>query len=252
MRPTLLPGLLSSLRHNLNHGNRDVCLFEIGRVFANIGDGELPYEREALALVSSGGVLEEGRGQAAGETDFYRLKGALENAADAMRVKGLSLSRASVKHLREGQSAKILLGDGSEIGTIGRLSDAIAGEYKFRQAVYVAEMDLTSLVDAEQRAIQYTPLPRYPSVVRDLTLLVSREVDFGSLVKSIDPAETADYAGVKLVGTYEGENIPSDKRSITLRIEYRSNERTLRDDEVEERHERLRASLAQKFNAELH
>jgi phenylalanyl-tRNA synthetase beta chain len=252
MRPTLLPGLLSSLRHNLNHGNRDVCLFEIGRIFGNIGDGELPDEREALALITSGGVVEEGRGQAAGETDFYWLKGALESAADAMRVRRLSLSRANVKHLREGQSAKILLDDGSEIGTIGRLSDVIAGEYKFRQAVYVAELDLTSLVEAEQRAIQYTPLPRYPSVVRDLTLLVSREVDFGSLVKSIDPAETADYAGVKLVGTYEGENIPSDKRSITLRIEYRSNERTLRDDEVEERHQQLRESLAQKFNAELH
>lgn len=252
MRPTLLPGLLSSVRHNLNHGNRDVSLFEIGRIFANSSAGELPHEREALALIATGGTLEAGRGQAAGETDFYRLKGALESLADAMKVRSLSFSRASVKHLRVGQSARILLPDGTEVGSVGKLSEAIASAYKFRQAVYVAEIDLTALIDAEQRTTQYAPLPRYPGVVRDLTLLVSREVDFGGLVESINLAEIADYSGVKLVGTYEGANIPSDKRSITLRIEYRSNERTLRDDEVDERQQRLRESLVQKFNAELH
>ncbi|HSS19594.1 MAG TPA: phenylalanine--tRNA ligase subunit beta [Pyrinomonadaceae bacterium] len=252
MRPTLLPGLLSSLRLNFNHGNRDVCLFEIGRIFASSRAGELPHEREALALIASGGMLEEGRGQGARETDFYRLKGALEGAADALRVRSLRLARAQVTHLREGQSAKILLADGSAIGTIGRLSESIANDYKFRQPVYVAEIDLTALVEAEQRSTQYTPLPRYPSVVRDLTLLVGREVDFASMVASIDPAATLNYAGVKLVGTYEGPNIPADKRSVTLRIEYRSNERTLRDEEVDERHQQLRESLVQKFDAELH
>src|SRR6185295_18111219 len=87
MRPTLLPGLLQSVRHNLNHGIRDVRLFEIGRVFANsdapdLADG-LPTERESLALIATGGAIEEGRAQATHELDFYALKGALEAAVDA-------------------------------------------------------------------------------------------------------------------------------------------------------------------------
>jgi len=100
--------------------------------------------------------------------------------------------------------------------------------------------------------IKYKPLPRYPSVVRDVTLLVNRDITFASLADYIESEKVADYQGVKLVGTYEGQNIPDNKRSITLRIEYRSDQRTLRDDEVEQRHRRLLDSLLKKFSAELH
>jgi len=252
MRPTLLPGLLESVRHNLNHGIRDVRLFEIGRVFASFKTGELPLEREALALIATGGATEEGHAEATREIDFYELKGALEAAIDATKLGPLSFSEGKIKHLREGQSARIALQDGTAIGSIGRLAESIASSYKFRQPVYVAEIDLTALLDSEQRPRQYTPLPRYPSVVRDVTLLVSRDVGFAELLRAIDAERVIDYSGAMLVGVYEGQNIPADKRSVTLRIEYRSDERTLRDEEVEERHRSLLDSLLKTFNAELH
>jgi phenylalanyl-tRNA synthetase beta chain len=252
MRPTLLPGLLESVRHNLNHGNRDLRLFEIGRVFVGLAAGALPEEREALGLIATGGASEEGRAQAMREIEFYDLKGALEAAIAAMKLAPLAFTRAKFKHLREGQAAKITLTDGTAIGSIGRLAESVATAYKFRQPVYVAEVDLTALIDYEPRPIQYVPLPRYPSVMRDVTLLVGRDVNFADLVEAVDSEQIADYAGVILVGTYEGENIPADKRSITLRVEYRSAERTLRDEEVEERHRGLIDSLISKFSAELH
>ncbi|HEY8185947.1 MAG TPA: phenylalanine--tRNA ligase subunit beta [Pyrinomonadaceae bacterium] len=257
MRATLLPGLLESVRHNLNHGNRDVRLFEIGRVFASSRSsaehrGELPIEHEALGLIATGGAIEEGHAEASRETDFYELKGALEAAIDATKLGPLGFSRANIKHLREGQAAKITLPNGTAIGSIGRLAESIASSYKFRQPVYVAEVNLSTLLDSEQRAIQYTPLPRYPGVVRDVTLLVSREVHFAELLEAIDAEKIANYSRAMLVGTYEGKNIPEDKRSVTLRIEYRSDERTLRDEEVEERHRGLIDSLIKKFRAELH
>jgi phenylalanyl-tRNA synthetase beta chain len=256
MRPTLLPGLIESLRNNLNHGTRDVRLFEIGRIFGVSKAGELPLERDALALIATGGITEEGRAQASQEMDFYELKGALEAAVDGMKLGPLAFSKARVKHLREGQAAEITLRDGTTIGTpigtIGRLSEAIAGSYKFRQPVYLAELDLTALLESAQRTVQYKPLPRYPSVVRDVTLLVGRDISFSELLGAVDSERIADYSTAKLVGTYEGKNIPEDKRSVTLRIEYRSEEGTLRDDEVEERHRKLIDSLMKKFNAELH
>ena len=252
MRSTLLPGLLQSVRHNLNYGIRDLRLFEIGRIFAVSEPRELPSEREALSLVGTGSVLEEGRAQSDREVDFYDLKGALEAAVDAMKVGPLQFQTAQLRHLREGQSAIIKLGDGTVVGSIGRLAEALSAVYKFRQPMFVAEVDLTALLDSDARAIQYHTLPRYPSVVRDVTLLVGREVSFAELVQAVDAKEIQDYVGTKLVDVYEGANIPNDKRAITLRVEYRSNERTLRDEEVEERQRGLIDSLVEKFRAELH
>ncbi len=252
MRPTLLPGLLQSLRNNLNHGTRDANLFEIGRVFGSSTNGDLPAERDALSMIMTGSAQEEGRAQGAREVDFYDLKGALEAAIDAMKLGPANFTSRQFKHLRTGQSAAVVLADGTSIGSIGRLAESIAAAYKFRQPVYVAELDQTSLLESDARAIQYKPLPRYPSVVRDITLLVGRDVSFSELRAAIASQQIADYAGVKLVGTYEGKNIPEGQRSVTLRIDFRSEERTLRDDEVEHRNRELIDSLLKQFDAQLH
>ncbi|HKZ78516.1 MAG TPA: phenylalanine--tRNA ligase subunit beta [Pyrinomonadaceae bacterium] len=252
LRPTLLPGLLQSIRHNLNQNIRDVRLFEIGRVFGASQRGELPLEREALALAATGGATEEGRAQATRELDFYDLKGALEAAAGQMRLGRLRFVKAHVKHLREGQAARVLLPDGSSVGTIGRLVESIAGTYKFRQPVYVAELDLSALHRAEERAVVYRPLPRYPAVFRDVTLLMNRQVPILELLETINEQQVEDLRTVNLVGIYEGPNIPKDKRSVTVRLEYRADDRTLRDEEVEERHHELIDSLLNIFTATLH
>jgi phenylalanyl-tRNA synthetase beta chain len=250
MRSTLLPGLLNSLRHNLNHGTRDVRLFEIGRIFSGLGDKELPQERLALAILATGGALEANRAQPDRDLDFFDLKGALEAAVDWMNLSPLSFAQASVRHLREGQTARIKLANGTDVGSMGRLAENVAASYKFRQAVYVLELDLSALLSGPTKLIQYSPLPRYPSVVRDLSLLVNRNVAVEEIFNAVRDQNVADCRSVKLVGTFEGGNIQSSKRSVTLRLEYRSDERTLRDDEVEERHARLTSTLLEAFAAE--
>src|SRR6185369_6805280 len=250
MRSTLLPGLLTSLRHNLNHGIRDVRLFEIGRIFSGLGDQQLPQERLALALIATGGALEENRAQPERELDFFDLKGALEAAVDWMNLSALRFAPGSARHLRAGQTAVISSGDGKAIGTIGRLAENVAASYKFRQPVYVLELDLDALLSGPAKAIQYSPLPRYPSVTRDISLLVNRNVSLDEIFAAVDKQHVADCRSVKLVGTFEGKNIESSKRSVTLRLEYRSDERTLRDEEVEAYHSRLTAALLETFAAE--
>jgi phenylalanyl-tRNA synthetase beta chain len=250
MRSTLLPGLLNSLRHNFNHNIRDVRMFEIGRIFSTLTPGELPDETLALGLIASGGALEEERPQAERELDFFDLKGALEAAVDWMNLSPLRFAGSSARHLRMGQTAAIKLADGTAIGTLGRLADNLAASYKFRQPVYVAELDLGALLRGPAKTIQYSPLPRYPSVTRDISLLVDRNVALEEIFNVVNEQHVPDCRSVKLVGTFEGGNIPPSKRSITIRLEYRSDERTLRDEEVEERHSRLRSSLLAAFAAE--
>ncbi|HXI61449.1 MAG TPA: phenylalanine--tRNA ligase subunit beta, partial [Pyrinomonadaceae bacterium] len=216
MRQTLLPGLLNSIRHNFNQGIRDVCLFESGRVFAASSQKELPLEREAIALVATGGAMEADRAQPVRELDFFDLKGAAEGAVDAMNLSELRYEAGAIKHLRPGQSAKVL-SDSIQIGTIGRLSETLAGKYKFRQPVFVAEFDLTALLEAAERPVLYSPLPRFPSIVRDVSLLVDRSVSVADLMGAVQNQKTACFVGVTFVGTYEGEGIADDKRSVTLR-----------------------------------
>lgn len=250
MRSTLLPGLLASVRHNLNHGIRDVRLFEIGRIFSISKQGELPEETLALALVATGGALEESRAQAERELDFFDLKGALEGAVDWMNLSPLTFAQTSARHLRVGQSALIKSGAGTAIGTIGRLAESVATSYKFRQPIYVLELDLSALLSGPAKLIQYAPLPRYPAVTRDISLLVNRNVALDEIVATVSNEQVSDCRSVKLVGTFEGGSIPSGKRSVTLRLEYRSDDRTLRDEDVEAYHSRLTTRLLDTFAAE--
>ena len=250
MRPSLLPGLLESVRRNFNHGTRSVRLFETGHIFAASGEGgERPNEFEALALVLTGEALEEGR--AAGrELDLFDIKGALEAATDAMRVGELEFEPSRVGHLREGQSARLHL-NGMEVGSLGRLSEDLAAAHKFRQPVFVAEVNLTALLDAGESPVRYTPLPRYPSVVRDASLVADRRTTFGEMRRTILNLGIEECRGVLLVDVYEGANLPEGKRSLTLRVEYRADDRTLRDEEADVMHARVVDALEREHGAQL-
>jgi phenylalanyl-tRNA synthetase beta chain len=252
MRPTLLVGLLESVRHNFNHGTRDVRLFEMGRVFAaNAGAGGQPREIETCALVATGVATEEGHAGASRELDFYDLKGALEAATDAMLVGSLEFAAATTtKHLREGQAAQILLA-GRAVGTLGRLADEVAAAYKFKQAVYVAEVDFAALLAASESSVRYAPLARFPSVMRDVSLVADRRVTFAELRRAVVELNLEQVRRVMLVYVYEGERVAEGQRSVTLRLEYRADDRTLRDEEVDESHSRIVGTLEEKFGAQL-
>ncbi len=251
MRPSLLPGLLDAVRNNFNHGTRDVRLFETGRIFATSGGDNLPNEREAFALVITGGATEESHAGTPRELDFYDLKGALEAACEAMQLSGLQFApTGSARHLRAGQAAEVSTG-GKAIGTIGRLNEQVAVLYKFRQPVYVAEVDFTSLLTVKEQSAAYTPLARFPSIVRDVSLLIARDVTYAELLRTVSEQQIKECREAKLVDVYEGASLPEDKRSMTLRLEYRSDERTLRDEEVDEMHGRIVHALEKSYDAKM-
>ena len=137
-----------------------------------------------------------------------------------------------------------------QIGTIGRLEETIAGGYKFRQPVYLAELDLSALFELTERPVLYSRLPRFPSIVRDVSLLVDRKVSVADLIMGAENENANYFVGVSFVGTYEGEGIGDSKRSVTLRFEYRADDRTLRDEEVDAVHWPIIEVLKAKFNAE--
>ncbi len=250
MRPSLLSGLLDAVRTNFNYQRRDLKLFEIGKVFsASANENDLPNEREIFALVLTGSELAQNRASAVRELNFYDAKGALEAAISSLNLSPLDFHPKSVSHLRNGQAAEISL-NGTAIGTIGRLSDEIAAAYKFRQPVFVAEVDLQTLLAAAEQKIIYRPLPIYPSSVRDISLLVKRRVGFADIQKTIAKQNYELCRSIEFVDVYEGKGVADDERSITIRLAYRNDERTLLDEEVETVHAQILKVLQTDLDAQ--
>jgi phenylalanyl-tRNA synthetase beta chain len=247
MRTTNLPGLLDAVRRNLNHKRRDLKLFEIGKVFAaRSTDDGLPAEAENLTLVMTGSDALEGRMLATRELDFYDVKGAIEAALNAIGVDASQFSTADVKHLRRGQSAYVSV-DGRPIGFAGRLNDDIAADHKFRQSVYVAEVDLGAVMKLTPAQVNYRPLPRFPGVVRDVSFITPRNVTFDAIRSTAQAADVKLCQSVEFVDVYEGKGLAENERSITIRLEYRSEERTLVEDEVDAAHDRIVSAVVERL-----
>jgi len=247
MRPSLLSGLLDAVRTNFNYQKRDVKLFELGKVFsASDKENELPNERELFAFVITGNEILQNKAMPVGELDFYDAKGTLESAANALNLPELEFNPTPTKHLRQGQSAEVRV-TGKFVGTIGRLNDEIASAYKFKQPVFVAEIDLQTILQVVEQKISYKPLPVYPSIVRDVSLIIERNVNFAEIKKAIETENFELLRTVEFVDVYEGKGIADNERSITIRFEYRSDERTLLDEEVEKIH----ASILQNLETKL-
>ena len=251
MRPTLLAGLLDAVRTNFNHQQKNLRLFEIGKVFAaSSKENALPNEREMLAVVLTGGETFQNKASVIREFDFYDAKGTIESAFDAINIDTPEFVAQEVKHLRKGQSAAISV-RGKTVGTIGRLADEIAQNYKFKQSVFVAEIDLQAVLETDQAKILYRPLPIYPAIQRDVSLLINRSVGFADVRNNIRGQNFELLKKVEFVDVYEGKGMTEDERSLTIRLEYRSDQKTLLDEEVEIVHSALLQTLEQNIGAKV-
>jgi phenylalanyl-tRNA synthetase beta chain len=251
MRPSTLPGLLEAVRHNFNHQRRDIKLFEVGKVFgANTGESELPTEQEVLSIVLTGGEVNEGRAMAARQLDFYDAKGALEAALSAVGIDSPAFTPAEIRHLAAGQAAEVRYSD-RPVGHIGRLADSVAAPYKFRQPVFVAEVNLQALLEDPGSPVRYRPLAKYPSIIRDVSFVVNRRTELEVVRRSIIDQGFELCKRVMFVDIYEGKGLEVDERSITLRLEYRSDERTLIEDEVESVHSAIVEGVRERVGAKI-
>ena len=247
MRPTLLPGLLDAVRLNFNQQNKNLMLFELGKAFgAATSEEGLPNERELLALALTGSEISQDRAMPGRELDFYDAKGAVETALDAAGYQGVSFFAADAKHLRPGQSAAISV-SGKPVGTIGRLNEEISANYKFRQPVYVAEIDIQAVLSGPPEPVRYAALSKYPSVVRDVSFTVGRDITFDSIRTAIKEQGIELCRSVSFVDLYEGKALAQNERSLTIRLQYRSDERTLIEDDVEQVHTQLVRTLEEKL-----
>jgi phenylalanyl-tRNA synthetase beta chain len=249
MRTTLLPALMTNLVHNVSHGTRDLKLFELARVFIDVGE-ELPQEPRRLGAVYFKDDLRSLYPEQA--EPFLVLKGSLENLLTMLRVKDVTYKRSEEPFLHPGKSAEVLIA-GQGIGFIGVLTPKVheALGIKSKQDIVMFELDLDALLAAIPYKPEYESITRYPSVVRDIALLVDDSVSVSDILALVNAHPCDAIEETSVFDLYKGKGIAEGKKSLAFNIRYRSAQKTFTDEEVEVMHKGLVDDLIKKTGAEV-
>ena len=229
MRPSLLPGLVAALSHNRARQQERVRLFELGRVFAA---GDPPLETPSLAIVASGNARAEQWGEAARPLDFFDLKGDL----DALIAWGGEPQRWSVHAdglpawLHPGRGARVAR-DGQTVGYLGALHPQLAKELDLGPDVHVLELALEPLLG--RRLPKAQPVPRFPSVRRDIAVDVPEQVSWSQIEHTIRSSLSGALVELRLFDRYSGKGVEAGRKSLAMGLILQDASRTLTDDDAD-------------------
>jgi phenylalanyl-tRNA synthetase beta chain len=253
MRTSLVPGLLQNVQHNNARQVRDLALFEIGKVFFKQGGSELADEVETVAGVITGSASDQAWYGKDRPCDFYDLKGVLEGLFKGLFIGNPvfePLQADRCQYMKKGYAASISV-DGTVIGTLGKVHPEVLDAYDIRQDVFLFEIDLKKLAARVTYDRNAAPIPRYPFVSRDVTIVCGGQVKAGDVLERIRNAGEKLVEQAKLIDLYTGEPIPAGKKSLSFRITYRDSEKTLKDKDVNKVHTRITDMILSQFNAGL-
>ena len=234
LRPSLLAGLLDAVAHNRRHGQEDVRLFEVGTTF-RVTSGE----RRALGLAWMGAAQPLHWSGTRRPADFFDIKGAVQLIASGI---GASVDCVAAEHavLVRGRAATIVTGGpegGTPVGVIGQLAPSLtaARDIPVASEVYVAELDLDAVLEhaGVPEAMTAVPPPRYPSVVRDVSIVVDDILPASRVRGTIRAAAPATLVDVREFDRYQGKGVPEGRVSVSYRLTFRAADRTLTDAEVQ-------------------
>ena len=250
MRTTLVPSLLDNLQTNFAQRRHDLALFEMGRRYFTTG------EVRTLAIAVTGRRQHHWSGDR--DWDFFDLKGIVAALAAAWDIDGAQWHRpkAPEPYLHPGVQA-VWKSKDQVLGFVGQIHPALAQDEKIEQPVFVAEIDLEALVSAGRRQPTVTAAPKYPEVVRDFALLYDQDRPFGELRDAVgslareDESFGAIFEALELFDVYEGEQVPAGRRSLAIKVTYRSSEETLKEAQVEIADRQLLSHLEATVDAQL-
>ncbi len=250
MRTELIPSILKTCVTNINYLNYDVRIFEIARVFRTNEKG-LPREEEHLCALISGKRHPKQWGMPAVDVDFYDIKGIWETIVDKLGLLEIEYTdNGGYPYLDAEQSCAIVSGK-TPIGCIGKVDPETMKRFDLGRDAYVLEANLSALLGCAAREIAFKPISRFPSVQRDISMMVGGDVKSGEIVETISAAGDALIRDVTIFDMYQGKQIQQDKKSLALTVRYQSEERTLTDDEVNVVHGRVIDALKKRLDVQI-
>ncbi len=249
MRLSLSHGLLSTARFNLSKGEKDIKIFEIGKRFF-LKDGNVPEEEYCLAALSLENVISGNWKKGDKKIDFYDMKGIIELLLERLGINDYDFKRGSISCISEGASSIIHLGD-RNIGWIGEADEKLLRASDINEKLFLFELYLGRIIPCVRRTVHFKELPKYPASFRDVSIVVPDGIESKEIVRGMKKSGEAYLEKIGLHDLYRGEQIPSGHQGLTFRLTFRSLQRTLTEDEVNNLYSRIISDLKTAFPVEL-
>ncbi|OZT12184.1 phenylalanine--tRNA ligase subunit beta [Priestia aryabhattai] len=250
LRQSLVPHLLEAVKHNNARQTDSIALYETGSVFLGTEEGKLPTEEERVAGAITGlwhSHSWQGEKKAA---DFYVVKGVVEGLLSTLGLDNqVGYQPTHQEGMHPGRTAAVVL-NGQEVGYVGQLHPVIQKQYGLRET-YVFELNLKAIFAAKIEEVRYSAIPRFPSITRDIALVVDTEVLAGELQTAIYEAGGKLLKEVAVFDLYDGERMEEGKKSVAFSLRYLDPERTLTDEEVSAAHANVLKVVEEQFKASL-
>lgn len=249
LRPSLLPGLLDVLRHNLRHRNSDVALFELGRVFRREGGVVREGWSMAIALTGARQPAFWAGAERDARFELADLKGLLEEFFEHTGLRGVAFARRAEATELFLESATVAVGGKLAIGQMGLVQPRLGKVYDLRDPVLLAEFDLDQILARRNGGRAFKALPSFPSVRRDIAIVVPESATHEAVVQAVRQAKVGELEGVELFDVFRGASVPEGHKSVAYALTYRAGDRTLTDAEVNASHARIVDQLKTRLSA---
>ncbi len=251
MRTMLLSGILNIISNNLKHGNLNLKLFEISKVYIPEEGFELPYEEKCISIALTGKFL-SGLDYKEIELDFFNLKGYLEILIENLGMENLKFKEYNHPSFHPNKcfsitNSKIPLGFG------GELHPDVLENYEFKQPVFAMELSIDKIIAllTNKKKKFFKPFSIFPSIMRDLSLVVRDKVTHEEIINIINESEKKLIEEIRLFDIFKGKTIPDGFKSMGYRIVFRSHECTLKDEEIDKIVKKILDNLSGKLEVEL-
>ena len=253
MRTSLIPGLLESMHRNASQQIRDLKLFETGKVFINNSREELPDEVEILAGLWTGLRKPVSWHSAPEDCEYYDIKGVVEGLFQALKIGNVRYPRMPDDlcfYMRPGHTAQIHVNH-SVVGWVGEINDQVLNNFDLKQTAFIFELDMNRLSPHMPELQQVRPISKYPAISRDITLIIDKGIESGEVLITIREFDEALIESIQLFSVFEGDPIPAGKKSVSVRITYRSIKETLQDEAINQLHRDITDRLMKAYHASL-
>ncbi|MHC0040919.1 phenylalanine--tRNA ligase subunit beta [Streptococcus anginosus] len=251
LRQNMVAGILDTVAYNVARKNKDLALYEIGKVFEQTGNPqeELPTEINSFAFALTGLVTEKDFQTPAVPVDFFYAKGISEALFDRLGLKVEYTATQALAGMHPGRTATISL-DGQVVGFVGQVHPVTAKDYNIPET-YVAEINLTAIEQAIQPAKPFVEITKFPAVTRDIALLLKAEISHKEVVEAIEAAGVKRLTDIKLFDVFSGEKLGLGMKSMAYTLTFQNPEDTLEDEEVARYMEKIQKSLEVTIGAEV-
>src|SRR5690625_3415122 len=248
LRLSLLPELLNRLTYNVARKQANVALYEVGSIFLTEEDSltKQPKEHARLSGAITGKWLDHKWQQEVKEVDFYIVKGIVEGLFDFINI-DVTYEQAVVEGMHPGRCATISV-NGQIIGFLGQVHPTIAKQQDLKET-YVFDIDMEYILEANRPELVYEPVPKYPSILRDIAFVVDKTVSAGDIQAEIERVGAPLVKHVEAFDVYTGENVADNEKSLAFNIHYQDPEKTLTDEEVDASFKEIVDAMNEKFGA---